>query len=134
MRVLVTRPREQGERTAERLLALGHEPFCAPLLTIRPTLQPAPSGGFDALIVTSANAIATLISWPHARSLPVYAVGAQTAALVREAGFETVRAAEGDASSLAGLVRRSEAAGARLLHIAGRDRKPEPQAALARAG
>ena len=92
MRVLVTRPREQGERTAERLLALGHEPFCAPLLTIRPTLQPAPSGGFDALIVTSANAIATLISW------------------------------------------RSEAAGARLLHIAGRDRKPEPLAALARAG
>ena len=56
MRILVTRPREQGEATAARLAALGHEALVAPLLTIVPTSGFPPAGPCDALIVTSANA------------------------------------------------------------------------------
>lgn len=132
MRVLVTRPRAQGERTAVRLAALGHEPLVAPLLTIRPTGAPLPAGRFDGLIVTSANAVPALAGFD--RTLPVFAVGERSAGAVREAGFADIRAAEGDASSLAALVARALPATARLLHLAGRDRKREPEASLAARG
>lgn len=132
MRVLVTRPREQGERTAARLAALGHEPLLAPLLSVRPTGAPPPRGPFDALIATSANAAPALAGFD--RTLPVFAVGERTAAAVRAAGFADMRAAEGDASRLAALVAGALPATARLLHVAGRERKSEPEAALAARG
>lgn len=132
MRVLVTRPREQGERSAARLAALGHEPLVAPLLKIRLTGAPLPAGRLDALIVTSANAAPALSALD--RTLPVFAVGERTAGAIRDAGFADIRAAEGDASSLAALVGRALPATARLLHLAGRDRKSEPEASLAARG
>jgi uroporphyrinogen-III synthase len=130
MRILVTRPREQGEATAARLAALGHEALVAPLLTIMPTSGSPPAGPCDALIVTSANAVPALAGFEKAR--PVFAVGERTAAAVREAGFMNTRVAQGDGASLATVVANALAPGARLLHVAGRDRKPEPQASLTR--
>ena len=35
MRVLVTRPDDDAEETAAKLIALGHEPIVAPLLEIK---------------------------------------------------------------------------------------------------
>src|SRR4051812_12928068 len=96
MRVLVTRPREQAERTAERLGALGHEPFVAPLLTIVPTQEPPPPAPFAAFVVTSAHAIPALASLGDAaRQAPVLAVGERTAALARQAGLRQAQTAEG---------------------------------------
>jgi uroporphyrinogen-III synthase len=132
MRILVTRPREQGEATAARLAALGHEALAAPLLTIARTDETPPAGPFDALIVTSANAVPALAGFD--KTLPVFAVGERTAALVRAAGFANAGAAAGDGASLAALAASSLPPGARLLHAAGRDRKPEPRASLVRAG
>lgn len=132
MRILVTRPREQGEATAARLAALGHEALVAPLLTIVPTSGSPPAGPCDALIVTSANAVPALAGFEKAR--PVFAVGKRTAAAVCEAGFMNTRVAQGDGASLATVVANALAPGARLLHVAGRDRKPEPQASLTREG
>lgn len=132
MRVLLTRPRAQAERSAARLAALGHEPLVAPLLAIRLTGAPLSEGPFDALIVTSANAAPALsgLDW----TLPVFAVGERTAGAIRDAGFADVREAEGDAASLAALALRTLPANARLLHLAGRDRKAEPEASLAARG
>jgi uroporphyrinogen-III synthase len=132
MRILITRPREQGEATAARLRALGHDAVVAPLLTIAPTGETSPAGPFDALIVTSANAVPALTAFDKA--LPIFAVGERTASLAREAGFTEVRSAEGDGRRLAALVTRIIAPGALLLHVAGRDRKREPQASLVQAG
>lgn len=135
MRVLVARPRDQAEATAQRLGAIGHEPFVAPLLAITPTPDPPPTGPFDAVVITSANgvpALARLVG--GTRSTPVFAVGERTAALLRQARFTDVREAEGNAASLAALVRRQLAPGVRLIHVAGRDRKPEPSLSLGRAG
>jgi uroporphyrinogen-III synthase len=129
MRVLVTRPREQAEATARRLEALGHEALVAPLLTVAATGEPPPSGSFQALVVTSANAVPALAAF--GKALPVFAVGERTAALVRAAGFAAVAAA--DATRLAPIA-RSAPPGARLLHVAGRDHKPEPRASLEAAG
>ena len=130
MRVLVTRPREQAEATARRLEALGHEALVAPLLTVAATGEPPPSGPFQALVVTSANAVPALAGF--GKALPVFAVGERTAALVRAAGFAAVAAAA-DATRLAPIA-RSAPPRARLLHVAGRDHKPEPRASLEAAG
>ncbi|HEY8380777.1 MAG TPA: uroporphyrinogen-III synthase [Microvirga sp.] len=132
MRVLVTRPAADAARTARRLAALGHETLALPVIGIRPTDDPAPTEPTDALIVTSANAVPMLAAFD--RNLPAFAVGARTAQALREAGFAAVQAAGGDGAALAGLVRGSLAPGARLLHAAGRDRKPEPEHSLKGAG
>lgn len=132
MRILVTRPSADAERTTRRLAALGHEAVSLPVISIRPTGDPAPAGAPDALIVTSANAVPMLAALD--RNLPAFAVGARTAQVLRECGFATVHAAAGDGAALAAVVRGSLAPGARLLHAAGRDRKPEPERSLKAAG
>jgi uroporphyrinogen-III synthase len=134
MRVLVTRPQEDAERTAQALAARGHEPVIAPVLRIEAT-GATPSGSFDAAILTSANAVRALASLGgQTKTLLIFAVGERTASVAAEAGCRNVRTASGDAVSLAGLVARTALPGSRLLLIAGRDRKPEPEAALSAAG
>jgi uroporphyrinogen-III synthase len=134
MRVLVTRPELDAQRTAERLAAHGHVAVVAPFLRIGQTGARPPAGQFDAIVLTSANAVPALAALdPDARALPVFAVGARTAAAAMQAGFCNVTAAEGDAASLVHVVTKALPRGARLLRVAGRDRKAEPEASLSDA-
>jgi uroporphyrinogen-III synthase len=133
MRVLVTRARDDGERTAKKLAARGHEAVLAPVVEIVPTGEPMPAGPYDALVVTSAHAGAALLSLAD-KQKPVFAVGERTAEAAREAGFACVVAGEGDALSLSGLIRTSMSPGLVLLHVAARHRKDEPAASLRAAG
>lgn len=132
MRVLVTRAKEDSERTAQRLAALGHEALIAPVLRIVPTGDLAPVGLYDAAIVTSAHAVEAL-SFHARKSIPVFAVGERTADVLRMAGFSSVTAAEGDAVSLSSMI-RSTLQPCSLLHVTGRHRKEEPTASLRAAG
>jgi uroporphyrinogen-III synthase len=132
MRVLVTRSRDDAERTAEKLAARGHEACLAPVTRIVPTGDPAPSGSYDALIVTSAHAEEALTCLD--RSKPVFAVGERSAEPVRAAGFASVTVAEGDAVSLSRLIRGALAPGLTLLHVTARHHKEEPAASLRAAG
>jgi uroporphyrinogen-III synthase len=136
MRVLVTRPRQDAERTARRLVALGHEAVVAPLMEVVATGVPMPDGPFDAVILTSAHAVPALATLPAlaTRPVPVFAVGERTAAAARQAGFEQVRSGPGDAAALARSVADGLRSPAILLHIAGRHRKPEPEATLRARG
>ena len=68
MRILITRPQAEAERTAARLIALGHEPVIAPVLRIERTEDTPPSGSFDALIVTSVNAVPALADLEDGRA------------------------------------------------------------------
>lgn len=123
MRVLVTRPIEDGADIARRLAELGHEALLIPLLTVRfHEGAPLPLAGIQAVLATSANGVRALAARTRARDVPVFAVGPQTAAAAREAGFIRVRSAEGDAAALADAVTHwaDPAAGA-LLHAAGED-------------
>jgi uroporphyrinogen-III synthase len=132
MRVLVTRSGDDAERTAEKLGARGHEACLAPVTRIVPTGDPAPSGSYDALIVTSAHAEEALASLD--RTKPVFAVGERTAQAVRAAGFASVTVAEGDAVSLSRLIRGAPAPGLTLLHVTARHHKEEPAVSLRAAG
>lgn len=132
MRVLVTRADADAERTAEALARLGHEAVRAPVTVVGRTGAALPGGRCDAVAATSHHAFAA--DDGVERGLPVFAVGSRTAAAARAAGFTDVRVGTGDASGLAALLRLTLPRPARLLYLAGRDRKPVLEDALAAAG
>jgi uroporphyrinogen-III synthase len=133
MRVLVTRARADAERTAQRLAERGHEATAAPVTELVPTGEPMPAGAVDALVVTSAHAVPALAALTD-RNCPALAVGERTATALRRAGFRDVRSGPGHAAGLAELVSGLFPSGARLLHVAGRHRKAEPEASLQARG
>jgi uroporphyrinogen-III synthase len=84
MRLLVTRPEPEAERTAAKLRARGHVAVVVPLLRIEPVEHvPIDGGPFAALLATSANAaaIAGHARFAELRAVPVLAVN-DLAALV----------------------------------------------------
>lgn len=131
VRVLLTRAEADCLTTAARVEAMGFRTLVSPLIETRATAHPPPPGPWDALLITSAKAAAALARLGPA---PVFAVGERTAAAARAAGASDVRSADGGARELAALVRETLAPGARLLHVAGVDHKPEPRASLLAAG
>ncbi|MEP1207081.1 MAG: uroporphyrinogen-III synthase [Rhizobiaceae bacterium] len=91
MHILITRPEMQAKKTAESLQRRGHSFTIEPLLEINPIRSPMPPGQFDALIVTSINALPTLDSnWPkdNRATVPLLATGAATANAARKLGFK----------------------------------------------
>jgi uroporphyrinogen-III synthase len=107
MRILVTRPRADGEETAARLARMGHQALLAPLLETRwfdgPPLDLA---GVAAILATSANGVRALVSRTLRRDVPILAVGPQTTQEALAAGFARVENADGDAAVLADAVPR----------------------------
>lgn len=136
MRILVTRPRKDGEEIARRLDAMGHETLLAPLLTVR-FLDGAPLelGGVQGVLVTSANGARALARRTSARDIAVFAVGPQSADTAREEGFLRVRSAEGDAAALAQAASTwADPAAGMLLHAAGEEAGDALGEALKAAG
>jgi uroporphyrinogen-III synthase len=126
VRVLVTRPEPDGERTAARLRARGCEVLLAPLLRVefldRAELGPGP---WTTVALTSANAaraIARHPRLPELRSLPVFTVGRRTAEVARASGFTTVTSADGNVADLANLIGRGGRRFSPVLYLAGEDR------------
>jgi uroporphyrinogen-III synthase len=137
MRLLVTRPRAEAERTAEQLKQRGHQALIAPVLTIAPVADAKfDPESFDAMVMTSGNAARSLTAHPSLRrslKLPVLAVGEQTAQAARDAGFSRVVSADGDAADLLRLI-RDQGSAARLLYLAGSDRSRDLAAELGTDG
>jgi uroporphyrinogen-III synthase len=125
MRIALTRPYDDSERTAAALRARGHEVLVAPLMQLEPvTVDIRPS--WAAVIVTSANAPGAIAAHPARAALiklPVFAVGRRSADACRYAGFADVVTAGGDLRDLVRLIveRRADAKGP-LLYLAGEDR------------
>ncbi len=138
VRLLVTRPEPDAERTAAALRAHGHVAIVVPLLHIEPVEgAEIAAGPFAAILVTSANAalaIARHQRFAELRALPVFAVGEHSAQAMRAAGFIDVASADGDAGDLAHLVARRVKSGAALLYLAGADRAGDLAGSLAAEG
>lgn len=136
MRLLLTRAEEDGRRSAQALAANGHEAVLAPVTRIVPLASPLPAGPFDAVLATSRHALsaAAQTAVPALTRLPLLAVGRSTAAAARAAGWVDVRVAAGDARALVDLVRLTLPPASALLYLAGRDRKPHIEEALAGNG
>jgi uroporphyrinogen-III synthase len=123
--IAVLRPEPGNRVTAAAIEARGRRAIRLPLFAVRALdWAPPDPGGYDALILTSANAvrmggagIAALIG------LPVHAVGAATAAAAARAGFSVVAVGEAGAAAL--VAQAGEQGVRRALHLAGRDRTIE---------
>jgi uroporphyrinogen-III synthase len=108
VRLLVTRPEPDGERTAALLRERGHEVLQQPLLRIEPVtdaqLGPGPWVG---VVFTSANAVRALMvhrRFGELAALPAYTVGRRTQAAAVAAGFVSATSADGDVDALLALM------------------------------
>ena len=147
MRLLVTRPEPDGERTAQALRARGHAVALAPLLRTENVDFVLPEQAFSAVVLTSANAARAVAEHPgraQLTALTAFTVGRRTAEAARAVGFRDVRSADGDQRDLVDLLRadllradlprtdppRMESSDrAPLLYLAGEDRAGDLAAA-----
>jgi len=125
MRVVVTRPQADGERTASMLRARGHQVLVAPLMKVE-TVAADLAGNWAAVAITSANAPGAIAANPRAKALfamPLFAVGQRSAEAARQAGFSNVTSAGGDVRDLVRMLTAQHAdAKGPLLYLAGEDR------------
>jgi uroporphyrinogen-III synthase len=115
---LVLRPEPGNTRTVAALRDAGVVAMGIPLFAVRPLAWQVPDERFDALLLTSANAVrmagAALARVAH---LPVVAVGAATAHAARAAGLDVAVTGHDDVAAAVAAAR----AYPRLLHLAGRE-------------
>jgi uroporphyrinogen-III synthase len=147
VRLLVTRPEPDGERTAQALRARGHAVVLAPLLRTETIAFVLPEQAFSAVVLTSANAARAIADHPgraQLTALTAFTVGRRTAEAARALGFRDVRCADGDKRDLVdllradlvrtdllrtGLLRTESSDRALLLYLAGEDRAGDLAAA-----
>jgi len=110
--VLVTRDEDADGPLSRALRSLRMDPVCLPLIRTRPARDLSPlralardSATFDALILTSANAVeALLLAVPNAPdwlgSTAIFCPGEATAEKLGAAGFANVIAGDGDRASM----------------------------------
>src|SRR5215468_4129480 len=138
MRILITRPEPDGERTAQALRARGHEVLLAPLLKIETLAADVGTGPWAAVLMTSANAaraVATHAQRSEIVRAPAFTVGDRSADAARAAGFSDVTSAAGDADDLVRLVAdRVTDRKTPLLYLAGADRAADVAGALTAQG
>ncbi|MBK6708435.1 MAG: uroporphyrinogen-III synthase [Sphingomonadales bacterium] len=121
MKILIIRPQPGNDASAARAREAGFEPVQLPFFAIRPRLWDAPDPAhFDALLVTSANAVrhagAALSAY---RALPLHAVGRNTADIAAAAGLPIASIGEGGVAQAVNAARLARHK--RLLWLAGAD-------------
>jgi uroporphyrinogen-III synthase len=131
-RVLVLRAREDAERTATRLRAMGFDPILSPVLDIVATGAAAPEGRYDAVLASSAKGLEYASDSPDLRALPLHVVGATTALAATRLGWPaSIIASTG--RLLASALTTQYAAPAKFLYLAGHDRQDDLENRLRRA-
>ena len=108
MKLIVTRPEPAASKTAEKLLALGHEVVVSPVLEIVPTETKLPNDDFSMIIITSPNALRIFAKQDFDQSIleiPIYVVGNSTAQEATDLGFSDVHSAAGNAKNLVELIK-----------------------------
>ena len=133
MRIAITRPQVDGERSAKILRAQGHDVLLAPLMRVEP-IEADVSGTWSAIVITSANAPAALHESRDLLALPLFAVGARSAEAARDAGFANVTSADGDVHDLVRLIAEQPRADTPLLYLAGETRSADLVGELTRRG
>lgn len=119
--IAVLRPEPGNRATCARVRAAGRNAIALPLFEIVALdWTPPDPASFDALILTSANAVRAggqaLTRYAH---LPVYAVGAATARVAEAAGFAAATVGSDDAHALFAVAAANGVM--RALHLGGRE-------------
>lgn len=116
-KLLILRPEPGASMSARRARSAGLEPVICPLFAVQPVAWAPPDPtAFDALLLTSANAIRHGGPELHLlRGLPVLAVGEATATAARGDGFIVEAVGTSGADDLLGSIPGEKA----LLHLTG---------------
>ncbi len=124
--VAVLRPEPGNHATIARLANAGIDAVSLPLFAVQALAwSPPDPAGFDALVLTSANAVRWAGDGLAAlRGLPVHAVGQATATAARDAGFDIMAVGDADADAL--LAAMGHAGITRALHLGGRESMVTP--------
>ena len=101
MRIILTRPVEDAAPLADILLQRGHKPLTMPLLQIVARQNAViPDKSYQAICLTSANAIRVMDHIRSIQNIPLYAVGQQSEQMAKNRGFTEVSAHGGDVEGL----------------------------------
>jgi uroporphyrinogen-III synthase len=126
VKVLVTRPRPEADRTAAALARKGYQALLAPMLEIEAVDAAIGAGPWAGLILTSGNAARALADHPMLealRPLRGFTVGKRTERAARALGFQSVASVGGDSEDLVQVIMaRGSADGVPYLYLAGNDR------------
>jgi uroporphyrinogen-III synthase len=128
VRVALFRAGGDGARSGAKLRKLGFAVTRLPVVEIASVRVETASKSYDAVVATSAKAFigkTTLEAAP-----PLYAVGARTARAAESRGWRLAAPPAPDVAQLIETLRRELPPAARVLYLAGRDRKPALEAAL----
>ena len=130
MAILVTRPAPDNEKTAAALRARGYDALLSPMLRYEAiAFHGEDDAAYDAVVITSANAIRAIESHPSRMrlfGLRAFTVGEHSAEAARGAGFGEVISAKAGAHALSGLIAKNVTSGklkkgATLCYLAGAD-------------
>ncbi|WP_417452158.1 uroporphyrinogen-III synthase [Kordiimonas sp.] len=97
--ILLTRPIDEAQPTAEKLEAMGHTVIIAPMIRIDPVSFEIPPDD-RSLIVTSKNGARHGLANIGNKARPIFAVGEQTAEEARKLGFTNVVVGPGTARQM----------------------------------
>lgn len=124
--LIIVRPEPGASATATAARAAGLDAVIIPLFEVRPLdWQPPDLSRFDALLLTSANALRhSGAGFDRLRDLPAHCVGQATAAAALSAAF----AVQGVGCAGVDELLQSLPSNLTLLHLCGADRKPPADA------
>ena len=119
-RLILLRPEPGLSASARRAEAIGLAVVRHPLFEVEPLPAELPDGPFDALVLTSANAVRYAGPLLRAvKNLPTYTVGTATAAAATNAALRVVAVGTGGVEGL-------QLPPGRLLHLCGESHKSLP--------
>lgn len=136
MKLLITRPEEDAANLTMRLESLGHEVETAPLIAIiaRPK-QTIPNEPYQLIVITSANALRTPNDFNAIKSIPLYAVGAQSLLQAQKAGFKKASAHGGDVHGLVRHIQKTrKPEDGPILYLSGAETSADLEGLLKAAG
>jgi len=128
-RVLVTRAEPGATRSCAALEERGFDAINAATAILKAHEVTLDLKGVSLIAVTSPFGASCLATATPERRLPVIAVGDVTASRLREAGFEKVNSASGDARDLLAMIRERAPEG-EVLHVRGVDQTGDLSAEL----
>ncbi len=136
MRLLLTRPQSESEALAGILRKRGIEACISPVMEIvRLALDLPPDRSFQAVLLTSGNAVDSLIGAEMSFDTPIFCVGDATARRLTGTAFSDIRSAAGDSADLLALLRRElKPRDGPILYLSGMMIAADIAAALSEAG
>lgn len=132
--VWITRTSDGAKATADAVTAMGGEAILAPVLKAVPLKPIIDPHSFDAVILTSRNGLTAFRALVSRRSITAWCVGDATAQAAREAGYQTVLSAQGDAEALIRLIIDQADPHGRLLYAAPAEPSSDIAGQLRQAG